>query len=333
MICAARDRWKPSRGTGLLTLVSALSALTPRTAHADETVAPPAAVELKPVAPTPPVAPTAPVTPVAPITPEDPNHSPFRVNLPLDAGITAGAMVIGGLPRLFANETIRPWCGLNCKPSDVNPLDRTVIGHHSEVALQFSNAGFFTSMGLPFVLGAIDLLASHPSDGLAGTAKDDLVLLETLSLVLVTNNVFSFIIRRPRPRTYDTSLSDATRLEPNNAFSFPSGHTAASFAMATAYSRLYMIRHPHSPWIAPLWIGTYSLAAMTGVLRTYAGDHFWTDVITGSITGVGLGLLVPWMHTAELKSSPVTASTPLDLHVRFAPMVLDRGAGAVVIVE
>ena len=242
-------------------------------------------------------------------------------------------MIIGGLPRLFANEAIRPWCGLDCKASDVNPLDRTVIGYHSAVALQFSNGGFFASMGLPFALGAIDLLSSHPSDGLAGTAKDDLVLIETLSLVLVTNNVFSFIIRRPRPRTYDKSLSDEERLAPNNAFSFPSGHTAASFAMATAYSRLYMMRHPNSPLIVPLWIGTYSLAAMTGVLRTYAGDHFWTDVITGTITGLGLGLLVPWMHTIDLKSSPATASSPLDLHLRFAPMAFERGAGAMVIVE
>ncbi|MFS8069545.1 MAG: phosphatase PAP2 family protein, partial [Byssovorax sp.] len=241
------------------------------------------------------------------------------MNVPLDIGITAGAMVLGGMPRLFADETIRPWCGLACKPSDVNALDRTVIGHHSYAALQTSNAGFFASMGLPFLLGAVDLFTSHPSDGALGMAKDDLVLAETLSIVLVTNNVFSFIIRRPRPRTYDTSLSDEERLLPNNSFSFPSGHKAASFAMATAYSRIYMLRHPRSPWIAPLWIGTYSLAAMTGALRTYAGDHFWTDVITGAITGVGLGLLVPWMHTVELPTTTAAAATTA-LHVRFAPL-------------
>lgn len=241
--------------------------------------------------------------------------------------------MIGGLPRLFASETIRPWRGLDCKASDVNPLDRTVIGHHSNVALQLCNGGFFTSMGLPFALGAVDLLTSHPTEGALGMAKDDLILVETLSIVLVTNNVFSFIIRRPRPRTYDTSLTDAQRLEPNNAFSFPSGHTAASFAMATAYSRLYMMRHPHSPWIVPLWIGTYSIAAMTGVLRTYAGDHFWTDVITGACTRVSLGLLVPWMHTLDLNPISTKPGSALDLHVRFAPMALERGGGAMVVVE
>ncbi|MEP7122073.1 MAG: phosphatase PAP2 family protein [Byssovorax sp.] len=290
-------------------------------------VAPPSAAPTSPIAP----APLAPV--VAPVAPDDPNHSPFKVNIPLDLGITAGGMLIGGLPRLFAKETIRPWCGLDCKASDVNPLDRTVIGHHSDVALQLSNAGFFTSMGLPFAFGAIDALTSHPTDGAGGMLKDDLILVETLSIVLVTNNVFSFIVRRPRPRTYDTSLTDAQRLEPNNAFSFPSGHTAASFAMATAYSRLYMMRHPNSSLVVPLWIGTYSIAAMTGVLRTYAGDHFWTDVITGACTGTALGLLVPWMHTLDLKPISTGPAAKLDLHVRFAPMALDRGAGAMIVVE
>ena len=96
--------------------------------------------------------------------------------------------------------------------------------------------------------------------------------------------------------------------------------------MATAYSRIYMMRHPDSPWIVPLWVGTYSVAVMTGVLRTYSGDHFWTDVIAGAITGVGLGLVVPWMHTVELE--PATPASKLSsVHVRVAPMAFERGGG------
>lgn len=301
-LATSRARKRP-RGAGILALVAALSVLAPRAARAE-----------------------------VPDPPPDPNRSPFKVNVPLDIGISVGSMVLGGMPRLFASETIRPWCGLDCDPADVNPLDRTVIGHHSNVALQLSNAGFFGSMALPFAFGAIDLLTSDPVDGFEGMAKDDLVLIETLSIVLVTNNVFSFIIRRPRPVTYDKSLSDEERLLPNNAFSFPSGHTSAAFAMATAYSRIYMLRHPESPWIAPLWIGTYSMATMTGVLRTYSGDHFWTDVMAGAITGVGLGLLVPWMHTVELESA-TPASKRKDLDVRVAPLAFERGGGAMLVFQ
>lgn len=299
---ASRSRKRLST-IGLLALVAALSTLVPRAAHAE-----------------------------VPPEPIDPNHSPFRVNVPLDIGISVGSMVLGGMPRLFASEAIRPWCGLECDPADVNPLDRTVIGHHSKTALHISDAGFFSSMALPYAFGLIDALTSDPTDGFTGMAKDDLVLIETLSIVLVTNNVFSFIIRRPRPITYDKGVSDEERLLPNNTFSFPSGHTAASFAMATAYSRLYMMRHPDSPWIAPLWIGTYSLATMTGVLRTYSGDHFWTDVMAGAITGIGLGLVVPWMHTVELESGP-QAQKATAINVRVAPMALEGGAGATLILQ
>src|SRR5512132_1068131 len=65
-----RTRW---REIGTLALASALLVIAPRSAHA----APPSAVD-------------------------DPNPSPFKVNGPLDIGITAGAMVLGGMPRLFA---------------------------------------------------------------------------------------------------------------------------------------------------------------------------------------------------------------------------------------
>ena len=142
--------------------------------------------------------------------------------------------------------------------------------------------------------------------------------------------MLSFIVRRPRPRTYDPSISIAERKDPNEAFSFPSGHVAGSFAMATAYSRLFMMRHPNSPLIAPLWIGTYSLASATGVFRTLSGDHFWTDVIIGAVSGIGFGLLVPWMHTPTVASTP---AKPSALRVRVAPVAFARGAGGMLVVE
>jgi hypothetical protein len=187
--------------------------------------------------------------------PVDTNHSPFRIHVPLDLGISVGAMMIGALPRLFVNQTLRPWCGGSCNPADVNAFDRSVIGYHSAIALQVADAGFFVSMTLPFAAEAIDVLATHPSDGILGGAKDWLVMGETLSITLAANNVMSFIIRRPRPRAYDPSLTPAERASPNNALSFYSGHTAVSFAMATAYSRIFMERHPRSPLVAPVWMG------------------------------------------------------------------------------
>jgi membrane-associated phospholipid phosphatase len=251
---------------------------------------------------------------------EDTNRSPYEVNLVLDLGITVGGLTMAGLPRLFVEEYIQPACGLDCDPNDVNALDRTVIGNYSQTAVTISDIGAGTAWALPHLLGAIDVLVTNPSDGWTGYGKDALVIIETLSVALATNNLLNFVVRRPRPLVYDENVADDHRLLGDSALSFPSGHTAGAFAMATAYSRLFMLRHPDSPMVIPMWIGTYALAGTTGVLRTTGGDHFWTDVIAGAVMGIGIGLLVPWMH--EKKKRSEVAVSPL--------LTPDGGFGAIV---
>jgi undecaprenyl-diphosphatase len=66
--------------------------------------------------------------------------------------------------------------------------------------------------------------------------------------------------------------------------SFPSGHTASSFAAATAISAFY-------PPAAPLVFG---FATIVGISRVHLGHHFPSDVAAGGILGVAAGAVVAW---------------------------------------
>ena len=63
--------------------------------------------------------------------------------------------------------------------------------------------------------------------------------------------------------------------------SFPSGHTAASFAAATALALAY-------PSARPL---LYATATAVGLSRVHLGHHFPSDVLAGALLGTGIGLL------------------------------------------
>ena len=67
--------------------------------------------------------------------------------------------------------------------------------------------------------------------------------------------------------------------------SFPSGHSAASFAAATTLATFY-------PRTAPLG---YALATGVAASRVHLGHHFPSDTVAGALIGVATGTLVAWL--------------------------------------
>ncbi len=70
--------------------------------------------------------------------------------------------------------------------------------------------------------------------------------------------------------------------------SFPSGHSAASFAAATALAAFY-------PGASPL---VFTLATGVGASRVHLGHHFPSDVGVGALIGVAAGTVVAWLIKA-----------------------------------
>ena len=106
--------------------------------------------------------------------------------------------------------------------------------------------------------------------------------LASLGTTYVVQRMVKPIFRRRRPFVNREVLVVGIR---TSDASFPSGHTASSFAAATALATFY-------PNAAPL---VFTLATLVGASRVHLGHHFPSDVTAGALIGVGTGTLTAWL--------------------------------------
>ena len=104
-----------------------------------------------------------------------------------------------------------------------------------------------------------------------------LALVSLLGCFLFNNILLKNLVARPRPYT---QLPDLSLLVPYpKDYSFPSGHTCSSFAVAGS------LLHSGKTWNA-LRIPAFVLAILISFSRLYVGAHYPSDVIVGAIIGL-----------------------------------------------
>ncbi len=147
------------------------------------------------------------------------------------------------------------WIQEHLRAGWLNPIMRAITS--------LGNAGLF------WILLALVLLSFKK------TRKIGLACAVSIAIgALITNLILKNWVARIRP--YEALESLSILVSKPHDFSFPSGHSTASFAGAWA-----LFRNTKSRWRIPALV----LAALIALSRLYVGVHYPTDVLAGCAIG------------------------------------------------
>lgn len=104
--------------------------------------------------------------------------------------------------------------------------------------------------------------------------------------VLFTNCVIKNIVARPRP--FDQIEGLICLVKKPRDYSFPSGHTSASFAAGVVFLKWMKKRYG-----VPL----FGIALLIAFSRLYLGVHYPSDVLGGAIIGTLIAFLAMWIYS------------------------------------
>lgn len=91
-------------------------------------------------------------------------------------------------------------------------------------------------------------------------------------------------------------VSSRTRPDATNSRSFPSGHAASTFALATVVQQNYGLK---------AGIPAYALASFVAFSRVHGERHYLSDVIFGAAIGITIGRTVARFHHQRMTLLPI----------------------------
>jgi hypothetical protein len=120
-----------------------------------------------------------------------------------------------------------------------------------------------------------------------------------ISGVLVQGSKALFGRNRPYAANNQWEFHGPTKFKAQYA-SFPSGHTAAAFAVASSISTVY-----DSPLVKVL---AYTAATLTGLSRVHDNKHWMSDVFMGAILGTASGIFITKRHLMNPETNRISIS-------------------------
>lgn len=165
----------------------------------------------------------------------------------------------------------------------INNLHNNIL---DKIMITLTNLG---NAGIIWIIIAIILLF------IKKTRKCGILMLISMALgLIIGNGIIKNVVQRQRPCWIDTNI---LLLIPNPTdFSFPSGHTLASFEAAV------MILLHSRKWGIPAII----LSILIAFSRMYLFVHFPTDILGGAILGTLISISVYYISEKIIKAKKET---------------------------
>ncbi|HEX9727397.1 MAG TPA: phosphatase PAP2 family protein [Gemmatimonadales bacterium] len=194
------------------------------------------------------------------------------------------AVAVAAAALLYVTPRALDW---GPAPSTCAPCDRASVPSFDRWAITNSRPGWSTASSVG-VLGLSGLVAFDLSRRPAG-AVHVAAAAESGAWAAAAAELIKAIAGRKRPVLFTEVAPGAVDL-PESRRSFPSGHTAAAFAVMMSYSLSRRTLDPGDSR-ATAWIALGGAVAI-GAMRIAAGKHFPSDVLAGAVVGAGSAVLV-----------------------------------------
>lgn len=165
----------------------------------------------------------------------------------------------------------------------------SLFAHGADVFNAYGSPGVFAASAGLYALG---WATNRPDEARMGLRAGEAIMLSGI----VTGGIKGFA-GRARPYKSPDNPRDWRVLSGTNdgaRQSFPSGHTTAVFAFASALSREVAVSHPDAArWVRPT---LYTAATLTGLARMHSNNHWASDVVMGAGIGWLSGRIVARYH-------------------------------------